>query len=615
MAQLIADLQDVAFALYDQMKVEGLLTHDRYRDLNRKTMDLILKEARNFGIKEILPTRAEGDEQGLSFEGGEVHVPECYKRVHKLLLAAEYTSPTENPAVGGQGLPHLFARAASEYIVGANWSLVTYPFTGHGTGKMIELYGNAAQKERFLEKLYTAAWGGTMVLTEPQAGSDVGAITTTATDNGDGTYSIRGDKIFITNGEHDLSENIIHPVLARIEGDPPGTKGISIFLVPKYWVNDDGSLGERNDVVCTGIEKKMGIKGSATCAMAFGAKGRCRGHLLGNPRQGMEIMFHMMNETRLEVGFMGFCHASNAYLYALDYARQRIQGRELGSDSHDSVPIIRHPDVRRMLIWMKAHVEGMRSLIYYVSRCLDEEALAVDEDQKNVPSGRIALLTPIVKAYCAQRGFEACSMAMQVYGGSGYIRDYPVEQLTRDCRIAAIFEGTDGIQAMDLLGRKLGMGKGEVFMDILGEIQATVTAAKAQEGLADLGEGLETAAGQLAATAQSLGARAMSVDVKTAFAHAYPFLMAFGDVIMAWMLLWRANTAAPLLKKRLAEVAPEARPGKIAKDKKAAFYDGQHQTARYFIKNLLPVTLGQMRTIQAGDAAAVKIGEAGFGGL
>jgi hypothetical protein len=268
-----------------------------------------------------------------------------------------------------------------------------------------------------------------------------------------------------------------------------------------------------------------------------------------------------------------------------------------------------------MLLWMKAHVDGMRSLIYYVSRCLDEEALAADEGRKRVQSGRIAILTPIVKAYCAQRGFEVCSMAMQVYGGSGYIRDYPVEQLVRDCRIAAIFEGTDGIQAMDLLGRKLAMGKGKVFMDILSGIQATITEAKAQEGLTDLAEGLETAAGQLAAAARNLGARAMSAEVRTAFAHAYPFLMAFGDVIMGWMLLWRANTAAPLLEKRLAKVAPEDHARKIARDKRAAFYDGQRQTARYFIKNLLPVTLGQIETIQAGDAAAVEISEGGFGGL
>jgi hypothetical protein len=270
---------------------------------------------------------------------------------------------------------------------------------------------------------------------------------------------------------------------------------------------------------------------------------------------------------------------------------------------------------------MKAHVDGMRSLVYYVSRCLDEEALAADDSQRRVQSGRIALLTPIVKAYCAQRGFEVCSMAMQVYGGSGYTCDYPVEQLTRDCRIASIFEGTDGIQAMDLLGRKLGMAKGQVFMDILGEIQATVSAAKAEAeagagaDLKDLAEGLEAAAGQLAATAQGLGGLAMSAEVKTAFAHAYPFLMAFGDVIMAWMLLWRAATAAPLLEKRLAKVAPEARAAKIAKDKLAAFYDGQRQTARFFIKSVLPETLGRMRSIQAGDDAALGISEAGFGGL
>jgi hypothetical protein len=261
----------------------------------------------------------------------------------------------------------------------------------------------------------------------------------------------------------------------------------------------------------------------------------------------------------------------------------------------------------------------MRSLVYYVSRCLDEEVLAVDEAEKRIHNSRIALLTPIVKAYCAQRGFEVCSMAMQVYGGSGYTCDYPVEQLTRDCRIASIFEGTDGIQAMDLLGRKLGMAKGQVFMDVLGEIQATVSAAKdnaeATADLKELADGLQEAARQLAATAQDLGKAAMSAEVKTAFAHAHPFLMAFGDVIMGWMLLWRASTAAPLLAKRLAKVAPEARAAKIAKDKLAAFYDGQRQTARFFIKSVLPETLGRMRSIQTGDDAAVGISEAGFGGL
>ena len=615
MAQRIADLQDVTFALYDQMQVEALLRHERYQDLNRKTMDLILREARHFGTKEVLPTRAQGEVEGLRFDGGEVRVPACYRRVHRLLLAAELTSPTEDPAVGGQGLPHLLARAAGEYLTGANWSLVAYAVTGHGTGKMIELYGSVAQKALFLKKLYTGTWAGTMVLTEPSAGSDVGAITTTARDNGDGSYLIRGDKIFITNGEHDLSENIIHPVLARIEGDPMGTKGISIFIVPKFWVGPDGSMGDHNDVVCTGVEKKMGIKGSATCTMSFGAQGRCRGLLLGRPRQGMEIMFHMMNEARLDVGFMGLCHASAAYLHAIDYARQRIQGRELGSASRDSVPIIRHPDVRRMLLWMKAHVDGMRSLVYYVSRCQDEAALTDVEVAVSGHNDRIALLTPVVKAYCAQRGFEVCSMAMQVYGGSGYIRDYPVEQLTRDCRIASIFEGTDGIQAMDLLGRKLGMDGGRVFIQLLAEIQATVQAARAHADLAALADALEAAVRHLATTAQALGERARSAEVKSAFAHAHPFLISFGDVIMAWMLLWRANTATPLLEKRLAKVAPEARAQKINTDKKAAFYEGQRQTARFFIQNVLPETRGRMRSIQAGDAAALKISEAGFGGL
>ena len=292
-------------------------------------------------------------------------------------------------------------------------------------------------------------------MTEPQAGSDVGALTTTAVKNPDGTYSITGNKIFITNGEYDLAENIIHPVLARIEGDPPGTKGISIFMVPKIWVDEDGSLGEPNDVVCTGIEEKMGIHASSTCSITLGGKGKCRGLLLGEECQGMKIMFYMMNEARLGVGFQAFNYASTAYLYALNYARERIQGRDLESGKDPEapqVPIIQHPDVRRMLLEMKAYVEGMRSFVYYVGQCLEREALAASEEEKAFYKGFGDLLTPLVKAYCAQRGFDVCVQAVQVYGGYGYIKEYPVEQLVRDCKITSIYEGTDGIQAMDLLG-------------------------------------------------------------------------------------------------------------------------------------------------------------------
>jgi alkylation response protein AidB-like acyl-CoA dehydrogenase len=605
MAQVIADRRDLEFVLYEQMEIEDLLNYEKYADLNRKMFDMVISEARNFAVKELLPTYAEGDKVGLKFEKGQVKVPECFHRPHELLIEGEWTSLTEDPDYGGQGLPHCISFAAAEYIIGGNFPLANYARMGHGTGKMIELFGTEKQKALFLEKLYTGVWGGTMLLTEPQAGSDVGAVATSAEENPDGTYSLKGEKIFITNGEHDLSGNIIHPVLARIEGSPAGTKGISIFIVPKIWVNDDGTLGEPNDVLCTGIEEKMGIHASATCSMSLGSKGNCRGLLLGEVNEGMKIMFHMMNEARLGVGFQGFNNASAAYLYAVNYARERIQGRDL-DDIEDReaqpVPIIQHPDIRRMLLHMKAHVEGMRSFVCYVARCFDKLENTDSPEERSHYQGLTDLLTPLVKAYCAQRGFDVCIQAIQVYGGYGYTKEYPVEQLARDCKIASIYEGTDGIQAMDLLGRKIGMQKGQVFMDFLGKIQKTVFRAKAIKEIVPLAEKVETAVNRLGETALHLGQKAMSPELKTAFAHAFPFLEVTGDVSMAWMLLWRATIAREKLDKG-------------AKKRDVVFYEGQINTAAFFINTVLPVTFGRMDSILASDSSAVEISEAGFGGL
>ena len=604
MAQVIADRRDIDFVLYEQLKVDKLINHKRYKGLNKKTFDMIITEARTFAVKELLPANAEGDKEGLRFENGEVKVPECFHRAYKLLLEGEWASLTEDPEWGGQGLPSNISIAVGEYLYGSNWALTNYGGMGHGTGKMIEIFGTQQQKEMFLEKLYTAEWGGTMLLTEPQAGSDVGALTTTAVRNPDGTYTLTGNKIFITNGEHDLTENIIHPVLARIEGDPPGTKGISIFIVPKIWVNEDGSLGDANDIVCTGIEEKMGIHASPTCSMTLGGKGKCRGLLLGDERQGMMIMFYMMNEARLGVGFQAFAYASASYLYALNYARDRIQGRDLeaGKDPKaPQVPIIQHPDVRRMLLEMKAYVDGMRSFVYYVGMCLEREMLASDDDERAFYKGFGDLLTPLVKAYCAQRGFDMCVQAVQVYGGYGYITEYPVEQLVRDCKITSIYEGTDGIQAMDLLGRKLGMAKGQVFMNFLGEIQKTIAMAKETKGLDELTAEVELAVNRLGEVAMSIGKTAMSPRLKVAFAHAFPFLEVMGDVIMAWMLLWRAALAIQKLESG-------------AKKKDVDFYEGQVKTAEFFIQTILPITLGKMNAIIKNNGAAVEISEAAFGG-
>jgi alkylation response protein AidB-like acyl-CoA dehydrogenase len=617
MAQLISDRKDLDFVLYEQFKIEALLKTDKYRDLNRKMFDMVITEARNMGIKEFLPTSAEGDKVGVQYEKGRVHPPECFRRPYKMYAEGEWIAMTEDPEIGGQGLPFVVAQAASEYIVGANFAFAAFGTLAHGCGKMIELFGSEKQKELFLKKVYSGQWGGTMQLTEPEAGSDVGALKTSAVKNPDGTYSLTGNKIFITCGDHDLTENIIHPVLARIEGAPQGSKGISLFIVPKIWVNDDGSLGEDNDVVCTGVEEKMGLHGSPTCSMTLGGKGNCRGLLLGEENRGMQVMFHMMNEARLDVGAQGYLNGSCAYLYAVNYARERLQGKDIdqaGEEDAPQIPIIGHPDVRRMLLHMKSLVDGMRSFVFYVAYLFDQEACADDLAEKERYNDLIALLTPVIKAYCSERGLEVCDQAVQVYGGYGYTKEYPVEQLMRDTKITTIYEGTNGIQAMDLLGRKLGMKNGAVFMQFLTEIQNTIAEAKQVNGLTNLAEKVEESVKRLGEIAMHLGKKVVSSEIKPAFAFAHPFLKAMGDVILAWMHLWRMTAAKPKLEKLAGGSDEVLIKEKAAKNKEIAFLDGQLKTGEYFINVVIPETLGKMNAIEAMENAPVTIHEKSFGG-
>ncbi|MGD9211005.1 MAG: acyl-CoA dehydrogenase family protein, partial [Desulfobacteraceae bacterium] len=508
MAQLIADRRDVEFVIHEQLKVEELCKNELFAEYNRKTIDLVLSEARNFAIKEMLPTQKEADEQGCKFENGNVTTPECFKKVWELYKEGEWLAMTEDPKWGGQGMPHTVAMAANDYFEGANSSFMMYPGLTHGAALLVEKFGTEKQKELFLKNMFSGKWTGTMLLTEPEAGSDVGALTTTAKKNDDGTYFITGNKIFISSGDHDLAENIIHPVLARIEGAPAGTKGISLFLVPKYRVNDDGSLGEFNDVVCTGLEEKMGIHGNATCSLTLGGKGECIGTLLGEENKGMRAMFLMMNAARLNVGMQGMSCASASYMNALTYARERIQGRnilKMMDKDAPGVPIIQHPDVRRMLMNMKVFTDGIRSLIYYTGNLFDQVKVAVSEEEKLKYNSLIDLLIPICKGYVTDRAFEVCSTGIQVYGGYGFIKEYPQEQLLRDCRITMIYEGTNGIQAMDLLGRKLGMNKGKPFMDLIGEIQKIVNEAKNFETVKTAAEKLEVCLPKLGEAAMQIG--------------------------------------------------------------------------------------------------------------
>ncbi|MBW1813990.1 MAG: acyl-CoA dehydrogenase [Deltaproteobacteria bacterium] len=580
MAQVVADRRDIDFVLHEQLEIEQLSKHEKFEEFNKKTIDLIVSEARNLAVKELLPARELGDQEGCVLENGKVTVPESFYNAYALLKEGEWIAMPEDPEWGGQGMPRTVSLAAGDYFNGANYPFMMYSGLTHGAGLLVHEFGTEKQKKLFLKKMYTGEWAGTMMLTEPEAGSDVGLLTTTAVKNDDGTYSITGSKIFISGGEHDLTENIIHPVLARIEGAPAGTKG------------------------CTGLEEKMGIHGNSTCSLTLGGKGKCRGTLLGEENKGMRAMFMMMNEARLLVGLQGFGCASSAYMYAVNYAKERVQGKNLlqmlDKDA-PAVPIIQHPDIRRQLLTMKAYVEGMRSLLYYVGYCNDMVQVTDSDEERVKYQGLVDFIIPIAKGYVTDRSFEVCNHGVQVYGGYGYIKEYPMEQLVRDCRITMIYEGTNGIQAMTLLGRNLGMNEGRTLMDLLAEIQKTIGTAKEISGLKEYASQLEEAVNMLSNVAMHMGKTAMSEKIMTAFALGYSFMEVMGDILMSWMLLWRASIASQQLKKDV-------------KKKDAAFYEGQLKSAEFFINSILPVTTGKMTAIMNANDAVIEISEESFGG-
>ncbi|MCK5543063.1 MAG: acyl-CoA dehydrogenase [Desulfobacterales bacterium] len=602
MAEVISDQKDINFVLYEQLNVERFLKAEKYSDFNKKMFKLVINEARTLAIKEILPTYTECDREGVKFEDGKVEVPQCLKRVHKLLMEGEWGALTANPEYGGQGLPHTIFQAIFEYMAGANYIAMMYAVLGHGAGKMIDLFGTKSQKDLYLEKLYSLEWGGTMLLTESGAGSDLGALETSAEKLKDGTYSIVGNKIFITNGEHNLTENIIHPVLARVKGAPGGTKGISLFIVPKIWVNDDGTFGENNDVICTGVEEKLGLHGSPTCSLSLGSRGKCRGVLLGKENQGMQVMFHMMNGVRLEVGTQAYSHASCAYLYALEYAKTRLQGKSLekGLDAKTlQVPIIEHPDVRRMLLKMKSYVEGLRSLAFFTAFCFDMIECTKNEDEKLHYSNLVEILTPIVKSYSSERGFEVCAEGMQVFGGYGYTKEYPMEQLLRDCKIASIYEGSNGIQATDFLFRKVGGQNGVMLDALVLEIKKKIDYSKENNVFLDLAENLEKVLKELEVKLKDAAKSVKTSEYKSAFAVASPLLEVTGDVVMAWQLLWRAQIA-------------DAKLAGNNGGKNVDFYNGKIMAAKFFIKTILPIATGKLDGIVINENPVVIIDEKSF---
>jgi len=616
MAGLLSDDKDLQFVLFDLLHIQDLFKEERFKDWNEKAFRLIIDEARRFAEKILLPLNLDGDRIGAKFSEGRVLSVPGTREAYQDFVEGGWLTPCEDEALGGQGLPKVLKYATHELFLAANFPFMCYANLSQDAGKLIEKFGTAEQKKSYLGKLYGGQWTGTMAITETGAGSDVGAIETKAVGISDDMFSITGQKIFITNGEHDIAENIVHMVLARIEGDPPGTKGLSLFIVPKFRVNADGTLGASNDVRCIGIEHKMGLNGSPTTTMLFGEKGGCVGYLIGKAREGIQTMFHMINSSRLEVGIWGLGTASAAYQHALSYAKGRRQGACVSSATQgNQVEIIEHPEIRRVLLSMKAYIDGMRALLYYCGYAMDRMENGHTEAIRVKWREIIELLTPVCKAYPTEKAFEIASQAIQVHGGYGYLRDYPVEQILRDSKIACIFEGTTGIQAIDFTLRKALRRNGNALKGLLEELTHKILPAKNVPELEPYAVQLEKSAQDLANLPSHFSGRMAGVGVYYPLLKATPFLDAVGDVLLAYFLFWGALVArdklnAIYLKRRI--TAPEEHSAFIRKNGEAAHLSGKIESAKFFIGNILPITDGKIAALRWGDTSAWKIQERSF---
>ncbi len=618
MANLLVEKRDMEFVLYEQLDIERLTKTEKFGHCSKDEFNMIIEHVIKFSENVLAPVNREGDENSPKWENGKVTLAPQICNALKEFADAGWLSMSDSVHSGGHGLPMVLFAAAHEVLFGANLALTTYSILTHGAGKMIELFGTEDQKRRYMKKLYSFEWNGTMCLTESNGGSDLFAITSKAVKIDDIRYKIYGQKIFISGGEHNGKPNNVHMVLARIEGDPKNIKGISIFIVPKFNVKEDGSIGEPNDVYCPGMEKKMGIKSLATTQLSFGDNDECIGEILGEPRQGVKIMFNMMNEERFNVAIQGLGISSTAYLHALNYARQRLQGPDINKkgSSTEQIPIIKHPDIRRNLLWMKSYVEGLRALIYYTAFCNDLKNSASDEDMKTLYGGVVDFLTPVCKAYSTDWAYDICEQAIQTYGGYGYCRDYKVEQFARDAKITSIYEGTNGIQAMDLLGRKLTMDGGKIFKFILGEIDKSVDEGCKEELHIQYAEIVKKTRNNIARAAGHLEELLLEGKVHEAYLCATPFLDAVGDTLLGWMHFRQLMIAY----KKLSEIyfAKKAKSKedklKVIKDNKdAAFYSGKIHSARFFITKVLPIQRSKIETIINNDIDALEIEDISFG--
>ncbi len=595
MPEYKAPLRDMSFVMNELLDAEGFYqTLPGYEEATRDLMDAIVEEGAKFAENVLSPLNQSGDDEGCVWNDGEVKTPSGFPEAYQQYVENGWPALSAETEYGGQGMPNLMGIIINELAGTANWSWLMYPGLSHGAIKTIEEHGDEEQKQKFLTRLIEGSWTGTMCLTESHCGSDLGLLRAKAEPQADGSYAITGTKIFISAGEHDMADNIVHIVLARLPDAPPGTKGISLFIVPKYNVNEDGSVGERNAVHCASIEKKMGIKASATCVMNFdGAKG----YLIGPPNRGLNCMFTFMNTARIGTAIQGLAHAELSYQGALDYARDRLAMRSLTGPKNPegpADPIIVHADVRRMLLTQKAFIEGSRAFIYYLAQLGDVVDVA-DEERAKAADDLMAFLTPIAKAFITEVGFESANLGLQVYGGHGFIKEWGMEQIVRDARIAMLYEGTTGIQAMDLIGRKVLGSGGQLLMGFT-QIIDDFCKANADEADAEFISVLSAYKDEWLTMSLKIGERAME-NPDEAGAAAVDYMMYSGYVTLAYF--W-------------ARMAVLARQKVAAADGDASFYEAKLMTARFYFDRILPRTLAHKESLNSGAENLMEMPEAMF---
>jgi alkylation response protein AidB-like acyl-CoA dehydrogenase len=590
-----APVRDLTFFLNEVLEIDRYSNQRGFAEVNSELVSQILEEGGKFAEEVIAPLNKVGDTEGCKWDNGVVTGPTGWKEAYQQMVEAGWGGLSSHVEHGGQGMPAIVAMAFGQFTAAASPAFSMYPGLTHGCYAGLNANGSEELKAIYCPKLATGEWGGTMNLTEPQCGTDLGLIRTKAVPNGDGSYNITGQKIWISSGEHDFTDNIIHLVLARIEGAPEGIKGISLFVVPKVFVNEDGSLGERNaGVQCAGLEHKMGIHGNATCVMAYE---NAKGWLVGTENKGMAAMFVMMNEARLGTGLQGLSIGTAAYQAAAEFAKDRLQGRSLtGPKNPDGPadPIIVHPDVRRMLMEAKAFVEGGQGFILWTALQAD---LQKSEDEATATKARdyMGLITPVVKAYLTDKGFHAASLAMQVHGGSGYTEHFPASQYLRDARITMIYEGTNGIQALDLVGRKLPANGGRAIMSWFADIDAFVAEHKGAEAVAPFIDGLDKSKGTLQEASMWLMQNGMQ-NPDNAGAASTDYLQIFGLTALAY--IWAQMAVAAQKQTDAGSTDP--------------FYANKIATGRYFVERILPDARAHLKKLQSGAGVLMALDAEAF---